>query len=596
MCGIFGMVVGKGEKPVAALVKEATDRLIHRGPDSGGYFFKNNIGLGNRRLAILDLSENGQQPMIYKNLTITYNGELYNYLEIKEELLAKGHHFQTNTDTEVVLAAYQEWGKDCVYRFNGMWALAIYDEAAHILFCSRDRFGIKPFYYIWQDDNFAFASEIKAFRPLPFWQPELNPELANDYLIKGLQNHTDETLFKNIYQLLPGHYLVFDLKTHRFQIEKYYDISDVQQTCSLSFKKAADQFRMLLQDAIRVHSRSDVKVGAALSGGLDSSSIVALQHELFGGEKVNLEVVSYASEVPEFDESPYVDELIQKYPTTVHITRSTFAETFSKIDEVIQAHDEPLLSASLIAQYFVFKTAKTNGLKVMLDGQGADEILAGYGTYYLPFLKEIGLVRLLKLIPEIWGLLGKHQIKTSKKLSFFKHAENLQSYLNLPSSRFNPEAQGFRHYSDYMLKKGILPALLQFEDRNSMAHSVESRVPFLDYRLVEFCMCLPSDFKIRKGIRKAILRKAMRRLLPEKILHRYDKMGFSTPQEFWMSEHPESVLKSIQNSVSRYPAVFKKELADFAMKVLSEKRTKHYAFLWRVMTFGRWMDLYAVQE
>ncbi|MFT5765486.1 MAG: asparagine synthase (glutamine-hydrolyzing), partial [Saprospiraceae bacterium] len=558
------------------------------------YFFENNLALGNRRLAILDLSDKGHQPMNYKELTITYNGALYNYLEIKNSLIQKGYFFQTNTDTEVILVAYKEWGNDCVYQFNGMWAFAIYDRDHQTLFCSRDRFGIKPFYYIWQEDTLTFASEIKAFKPLPFWKPTLNPTIAADYLFKGLQNHTDQTIYKNVQQLPGGHHLLFDLKTHQYTIEKYYNIEKIKINKSLSFEEAATQFRVLLNDAIQLHSRSDVKVGSALSGGLDSSSIVALQYKMLGVQKHHLEVVSYASETPEFDESPYVEELVKKYPVKVHKTSSTFEETFSKIDEVIRAHDEPLLSASLIAQYFVFKTAKANDLKVMLDGQGADELLAGYGTYYLPFLKEIGLGRIFKLAQEVWGLLGKHQIKSGKKMSFFKKAADLGQYLNLPAAKVPPITKGFQSYSNYMLQKGILPALLQFEDRNSMAHSVESRVPFLDYRFVEFCMSLPAGFKIREGVRKAILRKAMSDLLPDKILMRYDKMGFSTPQEYWMSENQEVILESIQSSVSKYPVLFKKELIPFAKKILAKKQTEHYSFLWRVMTFGRWMELYKV--
>jgi asparagine synthase (glutamine-hydrolysing) len=596
MCGIFGIVLPSGEKPEEALVKKATDKLFHRGPDDSGYFFEKNIALGNRRLAILDLSDNGHQPMSYKDLIITYNGELYNYLEIKNELLQKGHSFKTITDTEVILAAYKEWGKDCVQRFNGMWAFAIYDAQNQVLFCSRDRFGIKPFYYIWQQRTLAFSSEIKAFTTLPFWEPMLNQEIASDYLIKGLQNHTDQTLFENVKQLVPGNHLIFDLKTHSFEIERYYNLGAIDQNTNITYSEAAIEFRKLLKDAIQLHSRSDVKVGAALSGGLDSSSIVALQYELLGEQRKNLEVVSYTSEIPQFDESRFVKSLVKRYPVKVHWTSTTFEETISKIDEVITAHDEPLLSASLVASYFVFQKAKESKLKVMLDGQGADELLAGYGTYYVPFLKEIGSRRIFKLFQEILGLLGKHQIKRSKKLNFFKNAPDLNQYLNLPLSRPIEKSNNFRDYSNYMLQKGILPALLQFEDRNSMAHSVESRVPFLDYRLVEFCMSLPAEFKIRNGVRKAVLREGMKNDLPDNILKRYDKMGFSTPQDSWISENSEIILESIQNTISSYPTVFDKNLKNFTTKVFSKKQTEHYAFLWRVMTFGRWLEIMNVKS
>lgn len=596
MCGIFGIVLPSGEKPDHSLVQKATDTLRHRGPDSGGYFFSDNLALGNRRLSILDLSAQGKQPMSYQNLTITYNGELYNYLELKAELQQKGHRFQTKTDTEVVLAAYQEWGSDALQRFNGMWAFAIYDQTTQQIFCARDRFGIKPFYYYWQNQTFAFASEVKAFRPLPFWQAELNQEMAGDYLLKGLQNHTSQTLYKSIFQLPPGHHLTFDLKRHHFKIQAYYNLRNVQQRAHTSYEQSASQFKQYLNTAIQLHTRSDVKVGTALSGGLDSSSILALQYEQLDKSRGQLEVVSYVSDLPAFDESPYIKALLQQYSVELHQVSANFEKTFSTIDSVILAQDEPLLSASLVAQYLVFQKAKENGLKVMLDGQGADEILAGYGTYYVPFLKEVGWRRPFLLGQEIWGLLNKHQIKASKKLSFFKKGIDLSQYLNLSVSKPPMIGKGFQNYSRYMIEQGILPSLLQFEDRNSMAHSVESRVPFLDYRLVEFCMSLPPHFKIKKGVRKAILREAMQDHLPQKILQRYDKMGFSTPQEHWMFQHRLIILTSIQKSVEQHPAIFKPNFIQFAENALAKNQNVHFRFLWRVMTFGRWLDLYDIQK
>ena len=593
MCGIFGLISKDGKIPDKDSIENAINQLKHRGPDDSGSFFEKNIVLGNRRLSILDLSDKGHQPMQYQGLTITYNGALYNYIELREELIGYGHRFTTNTDTEVILAAYLQWGKECVLRFNGMWAFAIYDPEDQILFCSRDRFGIKPFYYIWISETLAFASEIKAFTPLDLWQPTLNQEVVSDFLIKGLQNHTDQTLFKDVKQLLPGHHLVFDLKTHRFSITKYYDITTIKPDDQISFDRAAIEFRKLLKDAIRLHSRSDVKVGAALSGGLDSSSIVALQQEISDGQS-NFEVVSYSSDVLQFDESKYVKSLVKRYPVGVHWARISFEEMIKKMDDVIRSQDEPLLSASLIAQYFVFKAAKKNNIKVMLDGQGADELLAGYGTYYLPYLKEIGINNIFKFSREMFGLLKKHQIKFSKKLSFFRQDTDYRQFIKLAESKPVLPPRGFRNYSNYMIQKGILPALLQFEDRNSMAHSVESRVPFLDYRLVEFCMSLPAGFKIRNGVRKAILREGMKNDLPKDILNRYDKMGFVTPQEYWINQHKKVIRETIKKISSSYSDVFDKKIAIFADEVLSKKQTRHYSFLWRVMTFERWINLYAV--
>lgn len=593
MCGIFGMIVSEGCQPDPYLVEKSANSLIHRGPDDHGYFYKDQVALASRRLAVLDLSLKGHQPMTYQNNTIVYNGEIYNYLEIRTELKAKGYAFETNTDTEVVLAAYDFWGEDCVTYMNGMWAFAIYDPSRNRVFCSRDRFGIKPFYYTMIGLDFCFASEIKAFESNPNFTFQLNERVAADFLIKGLQHHTNETFYKNVFQLGAGHHLIYDLEKASFQTKKYYTIDLLDEFDDLSFDEASEEFKNLLNDSIRLHRRSDVKIATALSGGLDSSTVLGLQFlQLTEQDKSKLEAINYDPKVERYDEQGYIQDLLKKYPVKLNTTSKSFSELFATLDEVIKVQDEPLLSGSLLAQYQVFKLAKEKGIKVMLDGQGADELLAGYGTYYSYFFKYIKAKKKRHLFSEVFGFFRHHPIPSGKLIDRFNKSTSYHSFLKLENSKAKIEDKinNFRDYSIYMIQSGILPGLLQFEDRNSMAHSVESRVPFLDYRLVEFCIKLPPEFKITKGVRKSILRKSMKNVLPDSILRRYDKLGFVSPQQEWIEENRIQFEEEIRKVVHKNPTFFDQSMIDFITKSLERKDRNHYPFLWRVLSFGRWME------
>ena len=594
MCGIFGMIVPKGKQPDPYLVEKCTDRLIHRGPDDHGYFYKNQVALASRRLAVLDLSASGHQPMTYRNNTIVYNGEIYNYLELKKTLAVKGYIFETGTDTEVVLAAYHFWGKACVDHFNGMWAFVIYDQVANILFCSRDRFGIKPFYYTRIDSDFCFASEIKAFRSNPNFKIELNESIAHDFLTKGLQHHTNATFYKNVFQLEAGHHLIYSLKESTYEVKKYYFLDQITPLPSLSFTEASEKFRHLLDDSIRLHMRSDVRVGTALSGGLDSSTVLGLQYlQLIKQGEPDLEAINYDPGVERYDEQRYIHDLLKKYPVKLRTTKKSFSELFKTLDQVIRIQDEPILSGSLLAQYDVFKLAKENGIKVMLDGQGADELLAGYGTYYSYFFKYILSNKTCQLPAELFGFLRYHSIPIDKIKKRFGKSTSYHSFLNLESNK-EQSTRNFNNFQDYsidMIQSSILPALLHFEDRNSMAHSVEARVPFLDYRLVDFCMRLPPEYKITKGVRKSLLRDSMKEMLPKSILSRCDKLGFVSPQEEWINEYKEEFEKVIVLIIRNYPAIFNEKLVNFSKDILKNEKQKHYPLLWRVMNLGRWMKL-----
>jgi len=594
MCGIFGMIVPKGKQPDPYLVEKCTDRLIHRGPDDHGYFYKDQVALASRRLAILDLSFSGHQPMTYRNNTMVYNGEIYNYLELKRKLISKGYVFETGTDTEVVLAAYHFWGKACVDHFNGMWAFVIYDQAANALFCSRDRFGIKPFYYTMIGSDFCFASEIKAFRSNPDFKVQLNESIAHDFLTKGLQHHTNATFYKNVLQLEAGHHLMYNLEKSTYEIKQYYSLGSIDQNASLSFDEASKKFRNLLNDSVRLHMRADVKTGTALSGGLDSATVLGLQYlQLIKMGEPDLEAINYDPGVERYDEQNYIQDLLKKYPVKLRTTKKSFSQLFKTLDQVIRVQDEPILSGSLLAQYEVFKLAKKRGIKVMLDGQGADELLAGYGTYYAPFFKYILAEKKRQLPAELFGFLQHHSIPFHKIKNRFDKSISYPSFLKLALEKTEKgkNFDNFQAYSIDMIQSRILPALLHFEDRNSMAHSVEARVPFLDYRLVNFCMSLPPEYKITKGVRKSLLRNSMKTVLPKSILQRYDKLGFVSPQEEWIEEYRDQFEKEICTIIKKNISIFDPSLIDFLVTVLNRKERKHYPFLWRILSFERWMNL-----
>lgn len=589
MCGIFGILPIDNSIPNSELLKRATQMLQHRGPDGAGYHTEKNFAFGHRRLSIIDISRKGKQPMCRFEKIITYNGEIYNYLELRKNLEKKGYSFVSQTDTEVILAAYTHWGQDCIHHFNGMWAFAIYDSQKKEIFCSRDRLGIKPFYYTSIQNTFYFSSEIKAFSVVPGWNPVFNENYTTDFLLLGKQHQGAETNFNDVLQLLPGHNLIFDLETKKIHIKRYYNIDNIVQQ-KISSKEAVEEFRRLFYDSIRIHLRADVKVGTAFSGGLDSSAILTYLYKNIGGQ--NLEAVTYCNGVKGLDESEFVDAFAKKYPIRIHRISPDFESLSQALEKVTLAQDEPVISGSLLAQYFVFKEAKGRGLKVMLDGQGADELLAGYGTYYPPFFRYLFKNYPLKLIPEILGLLWYHQIPFGK--IFQNSHKNIPcTGINLTQFQHNKKRKsGFRDYTKNMIKSDHLPALLHYEDRNSMAHGVEARLPFLDHQLVEFLLSLSPEKLIKNGVRKKIMRDALGSLLPLKILNRYDKLGFTTPQEIWMETYTNTVLKLAKEAQTTFPEIFNKQWMEWVSTILRKKQRRHYPLIWRAISLGKWGKLY----
>ena len=593
MCGIFG-IIRQDDGPVSPnILEQAIELVRHRGPDARGIHTVANWGFAHTRLAIIDLSKQGNQPLAYGDYLITYNGEIYNYIELRQELQKLGYSFATQTDTEVILAAYQYWGPACVEHFNGMWSLAIYDPARQQIFCSRDRFGIKPFYYLQSDRRFCWASEIKQFKALPDWQASVDKVSAFEFLVKGYHDHHEATFFEGVRQLRAGHNLVYDLRKHRYTIDRYYDIrGQATPQESVGLEEAVHQFRELFFDAIRLRLRSDVALGTALSGGLDSSSIVCgMQHLLEqNSEPPRQESVSCCFEDSRYDESTYVDAVAQKTGLQAHKVFPWFDAMMQNWETVSWYQDEPIASASVIAQYEVFKTAKAKGLTVMLDGQGADEILGGYEKFYRPLFRQMLKKNPWRALLDLLRFFQLHNIgpwQAWRSVRAFRSREHVTTadwlgekwVVNSEQLFQRSKEETFRDTSLNLLTEVGLPVLLHYEDRNSMAASVESRLPFLDYRLVEFALALPERWKIHKARRKYILREAMQPFLPQTVYRRYDKMGFVTPQEAWMKKYPEYFEEQLKATVALSSGGIRESILD------STDAQLH----WRVIAFGKWM-------
>jgi len=474
------------------------------------------------------------------NLWITYNGEVYNYVELKEELINKGYKFKSTSDTEVVLVAYKEWGEECVKRFNGMWSFAIWDRNKNQIFLSRDRVGIKPLYYYNKSGNFILCSEIKGIRTYLNNKLTLNEKKIYEYLIRG-QNFvgkSDETIYKEVKQLMPGSNLI--LKENRMIIDKYYTLKLIENR--FSFNENVDKFKELFFQAIKYRLRSDVEVGSCLSGGLDSSSLVS-----FASQKFNKEFHTFSAIWPgnSCDESYFVDKVNKKYHCHSNAFIPDLDNLLEVIDKEIWYQEIPLAGSSLLAQWFVMEKAKEKNIKVLLDGQGADEILSGYPFYLTPYINEM-------IYSFKWKELYKYYPSLRKNGYTFKWFINLQKYrfispfkkatfpikkVLLDKYKFGTNNQNgyictyLPKFLKDQIEKTIVPGLLHFEDRNSMAHSVESRVPFLDHKLLEFAVNIPTEQKIHGALTKIILRESMKNYLPIEIYNRTDKIGFSTPIE-----------------------------------------------------------------
>ena len=415
MCGISG-IIDQTKQPVAPdKIKRMNDLIAHRGPDDEGFFFGKNFALGHRRLAIIDLSKDGHQPMTYRDkFTITYNGEIYNYLELRADLEKEGYRFQSKTDTEVILAAYAKWGKECVEHFNGMWAFAIHDRANNIIFCSRDRFAIKPFYYTTIRNRFCFGSEIKQFTAVPGWRPVMNSLRIFDFLNHAMLDHTEETMFSGVHQLRGGHNLIYNLSSHSYTTRRWYALESQISQLAIGEEEASDRFLDLFTDSVRLRLRSDVKVGSCLSGGLDSSAIVCIMNELLkADEKIgSQETVSSCYDISAVDEKKFIEAVTWQTQVKSHYVFPRFEDLFSSLKKLLWHQDEPFSTTSIFAQWHVFAEAKRNGLTVMLDGQGADEYLVGYHRFFECYFKQLWKnLQYLRLLAEAGNFMRMQKLQ-----------------------------------------------------------------------------------------------------------------------------------------------------------------------------------------
>ncbi|MCO6491598.1 MAG: asparagine synthase (glutamine-hydrolyzing) [Phaeodactylibacter sp.] len=596
MCGIFGLV-NKNNAPVPPETTAGAARLLaHRGPDGEGTFHDGPLALAHRRLAIFDLSDKGRQPMRYRHYTVVFNGAIYNFQELREALRRHGYVFQTNTDTEVIPAAYDCWGEGCLHRFNGMWAFALYDHRERQLFCARDRFGIRPFYYLDDGQRFAFASEVKAFGAIPGRQFALNRVRAYEFLARGWQAHTEECLAEDIRQLPAGCCAAYRLDDRRLEIRRYYHLEEhLRQPEEKTFEDRKQRFRELLADSVRLRLRADAPLALSLSGGLDSSSVLAVQAALQPGAPLDCFSVVFPGTAA--DESPYVDAVAQQYRPALRKLTPSFESIMAGLEQACWFQDEPIASAAVVAHFRMMQAIREQGFKVMLNGQGADEILAGYDKFYWPFFRELARARPWKLPTEIAGLLRRSPPSLPDAWRRFRASRARPTAPGWLQPDFvPPPEQLFRRQRDedvadcsrHLLREVGLPVLLQYEDRSAMANGVESRLPFMDHRLVEYCLSLPAGDKIRYGIRKYILRRAMQGQLPESILRRYGKLGFPTPQAEWMEQHPGVFLERLEAAVQQNPEIFAGALLPRAQAALERRERAFYPAIWRGVAFGAW--------
>ncbi|MFA4877235.1 MAG: asparagine synthase (glutamine-hydrolyzing) [Methanoregula sp.] len=597
MCGIAGQYCLDGGSPDTGLLSEMSGRLTHRGPDGEGTRIRGSVGLVHRRLAIIDLSLEGLQPMTSEDgtLWIVFNGEIYNFIELREELVSKGHRFHSQSDTEVILHAYEEWGEECLPRFNGMWAFAIHDEKTGTLFCARDRFGIKPFYFTTVGGSFLFASEIKALLAHPGAGTRPNVPVLGTFLAWGVQDHSGETMFEGIFQLPPAHAMKVTVSGPEAPF-RYWDVK-VSDTIrdNVPDDEVAARLRTLLEDATRIHLRSDVAVGTCLSGGIDSSTLTVLINQLIRNESpasVGAQQKTFSAVFSDkrFDESRYIDEIVTATGVDAHRTVPSPGELWDDIDRLVYLQDEPFGSLSIYAQYCVMRLAKEN-VKVVLDGQGADELLGGYLAYQGSYIR--GLLASLHgwtALMEGIGSLRHHGGFFRSALKQLLVRRRRRTLLKCPAPAVNRYGGSLPVVLHRELISTNLPALLHYEDRNAMGFSMESRVPYLDVRLVEYLASLPENQKIRGGITKIALRNAIRGIVPESIRCRMDKMGFVTPEEVWMKEDLRPfVLEVISSDEFAGRSLWNADEVIRNYLSFLEGKTAYSPEIWRIICTELWL-------
>ena len=620
MCGICGYIPRRPTSDPTTITK-MNEAIRHRGPDDEGYavlehstrtahdFYgssstingrhvnsasvKSSCFLGHRRLSILDLSTAGHQPMLdhKRRYAIVYNGEIYNFRQLRNELSSAGFLFHSDCDTEVVLNAYIHWGINCVSRFDGMWSFAILDIHENRLVCSRDRFGVKPFYYSAQDGELLFASEIKAI--ISVKKQRLNDRKIHDF-IEGAEyfhGRTGESFYEDVFELLPGHNLVYSLDSRSPVIRRYYTLETVESAEPFSEKKNQEYIHRteeLLLKSVKDHLIADVEVASCLSGGIDSSAVSSLI-PVVSDQQAKFKVFTAIYEGDTVDESGWARKVAEKYELDWITVSPKVDDLLADIDDLVETHDEPFPTTSIYSQYRVMQTISRNGVKVTLDGQGADELFGGYDGYYRYYMNDT-VNSHFHLLP--WLAYSRNSpssltrnIKSGLAALLFKRRriEN-NRVLSIIGERLavyqqDRLVQSMNNRLLYDFAFGNLRNLLKYEDRNSMRFSVEARTPFADsIELIEYIFSIPSRYKIVKGWNKNILRQSMKSYLPHEIFQRRDKIGFETPQKSWAKMISPDILM-------KYP------IDDFIKKSqlhkLREANTNLYI---KVVILGSWLN------
>lgn len=634
MCGISGIWLKQASSAdLKGTIYRLSQTIKHRGPDGEGFMlasaekaeaffsedtprFQNKdlnylpskhlkeagdpyrLAFGHRRLSIIDLSESGHQPMCDKEekLWITFNGEIYNYIELKKELEGLGHRFVSTSDTEVILASYRQWGEACQHKLNGMWAFCIYDKEKQLLFCSRDRFGVKPFYYTDRSGCFAFASEQKALIKSGLVPFVMNEKAVHDHLVNERIESEPEGFFTGILELFPGYQLVVNLNNGTLTVENWYKLrfAPDPSTDALSDEEVIRIIREKLDRAIAWRLRSDVPVGSCLSGGIDSSVIAGLirQHS----KPLFLFTSVFKNDAS--DESYYAELVAKKVNGNYKTVEPSPEGLFAELGKLVYAQDVPIWSTSTYAQYKVMELAKLNNIKVVLDGQGGDELFAGYHHHFiakwngLPGLRAMADIKeSARSIQSPFAFYAKEKVKQRRNT----HLSKIAPYLTDKFVQAFPVINQVRYFdsvneqlnNDFV--NGRLKSFLKCEDRCGMIHHVESRVPFSDDTdLIEFMFSLDGNRKIRHGVSKYLLREATKDLLPKEVYQRYDKKGFETPMNKWITENQMRLFEKIGNNfefvnIEKLRASFKKENAG----------TKEVSLLYKLYVLTIWKELFS---
>lgn len=626
MCGIFGYIHQQGIPEIDLGHINPTSLLHHRGPDDTGWLWDDGeklveraeftsglspkIFLLHKRLSIIDLSKQASQPMAcqQQRYYLVYNGEIYNFLDLKKYLQNQGIIFHSKSDSEVLLQAYIYWGKECLQKLQGMFAFAIFDRLKKTIFMARDSFGIKPFYFIHFKDRFLFSSEIKALTPF-LRTRTVNGTLLFHYLRSGMTDYCNKTLFEEINHLSPGHFLELDCQSMNLSEFQAYWSPSFNQNKAISFTQAAKELKELFLESIRMHLRSDVPVAAALSGGIDSSAIVSAIRHL--NPSIDIHTFSYIAKEEQINEEKWVDLVNQDISGISHKVYTNPNFLSADLERLISIQDEPFGSTSIYAQSQVFHHAAQANIKVMLDGQGADEILGGYNFYTA--------ARFASLVKQNKILAAYELFKNNTHLLLRSFAyllpSTLQIWLRKINNPYIPSWLNKKWFSQqdvlcqpikasygrnvlfeeliHTLTAASLPMLLRYADRNSMAFSIESRVPFLTTTMVDFIFSLPEHYIIsNQGVRKSVFREAMRNIVAQPILDRRDKIGFATPEKHWLTQLKPWMEQVLLSDMARSLPVFNyKNLIKDWQNMLQNKTSFDFRF-WRWVNLIKWFELH----